>query len=245
MSGLASFHYGVVPPDAEATVEVCYDRAESVVWLQLTNSENILNGGTSPNFVTVLIGAINQGNRWAMVDAGTAQRYRQVTVPLGYLEDAGAFQKAIIAHWRAFDGNRPAAWAKGTTFGTSLTSASFVMKALKTGFDAVGKQMSAYSGFRTKDFEVRDVINYLQTRARGVGADLGRSVEFDGYAPCPANVPSGRRDRPDASPSDLKRTDRHRWLFLGARGRRHGAGPRDQHQCELWLPDARPAVLMQ
>jgi hypothetical protein len=153
----------------------------------LTGTQYIVNGSNSPQFVTVLIGAIQRGTIWVPIDPGTAARCRDVTIALGTTLTTATtgFQKAIIDHWRSFNSGQAKNWAKGTTFGTSLTNASFVMKALKTGFDAIGDSSSAYSGFRTADFTVADVLAYLNARSNAVGTTLfdGGLLQFQELAP--------------------------------------------------------------
>ena len=110
-----------------------------------------------------------------------------IAVGANFVSSTAKFQKAIIDHWKGFNSGQAKQWAKGTTFGTSLTSASFVMKALKTGFDAIGQPMSAYSGFRTADFAVADVLTYLKSRSAQVGAVVfdGGLLEFEELGPAP------------------------------------------------------------
>ena len=203
MPGPHITHLGAQLPGAEKRIEICHDRAMTTIWLQLTNTEYIVNGGTSPLFVTVLIGAVRQGSNWVPIDPGPAARFRDVTVALGtsLASATGKFQKAIVDHWKGFNSGQARNWAKGTTFGTSFTPASFVMKALKTGFDAIGQPMAAYSGFRTADFTVADVLAYLNTRSAAVGATVfdGGLLEFEEIGPAAAYDPPYVQDRAKTS----------------------------------------------
>lgn len=189
MPGIHILTLGAALPGAEKRIELCHDRAKTTAWLQLTNSEYIINGLPSSRFVTVLIGAIKQGANWVPINPGTAARLRDVTIALGtnLALSTGKFQKAIIDHWKHFNSVQAKQWAKGTTFGTSLTSASFVMKALKTGFDAIGQPMAAYSGLRGADFTVEDVLTYLNKRSAPIDATVfdGGLLDFQEIGPMP------------------------------------------------------------
>lgn len=199
MLGLTIMPLGPGLYGAETRIEICHDRAKTTIWLQLTNTQYIVNGSTAPQFVTVLIGAIQRGSVWVPIDAGTAARCRDVTIAVHTMkpEATTRFQIAIVNHWRTFDSARAKNWAKGTTLGSSLTNASFVMKALKTGFDAIGEPMSAYSGFRTADFTLEDVLAYLTTRAKSASTTLsdGALLDFRELTPAPAYAPPYVQDK--------------------------------------------------
>lgn len=202
MSGLSITQLGPGLCGAETRIEICHDRARTTIWLQLTNTQYIVNGSTSPQFVTVLIGAIQRGAVWVPIDAGTAARCRDVTIAVHTMKAGSTprFQTAIVHHWRTFDSARARNWAKGTTFGTSLTNASFVMKALKTGFDAIGEPMAAYSGFRRADFTLEEVLAYLNTRSKAVGTMYdGGLLDFREIMPAAAYDPPYEQDRTNTS----------------------------------------------
>lgn len=196
-------HLSAALPGAEKRIEICHDRAKTAMWLQLTNGEYIVNGMNSARFVTVLIGAVQQGSNWVPIDPGSAARLRDVTIAVGanFVSSTAKFQKAIIDHWKGFNSGQAKQWAKGTTFGTSLTSASFVMKALKTGFDAIGQPMSAYSGIRAFDFAVDDVLAYLKSRSAQVGTTVfdGGLLEFEEVGPAPGYEPPYVQDKANVS----------------------------------------------
>jgi hypothetical protein len=199
MPGSHIIQLGTALQGAATRIEICHDHAKTTIWLQLTNTEYIVNGSNSPRFVTVLIGAIRRGTQWVPIDPGTAARYRDVTIALGttLTTSITRFQKAIVDHWRTFNSAQAKNWAKGTTFGTSLTNASFVMKALKTGFDAIGDASAAYSGLRHADFTIADVLAYLNTRSNAAGATIfdGGLLEFREFAPAAAYDPPYVQDR--------------------------------------------------
>jgi hypothetical protein len=174
------------PPAATRLVELCHNISKTVVWLQLSNSDWI-KGGAGDNFVTVYIGAYRDGPRWHAMD-NKADAWRDATFAfgdtLGPSSAVARFQRAITKDWEGFDGHNPGHWAKGLTFGTSITSASFVMKALKTGFDAMGgEKMAAYSGMRSKDFTVTDALGYLRRRATQHNIIFSRQPDFTEHPP--------------------------------------------------------------
>lgn len=179
---------GSALPGASRRVELCHDRAKTTVWLQLTNTE-FLTGGAAPNFVTCLIGAIQTPSGWAAIDPGTAARLRDVTLAFGNnLGDRiDEFQRAITRDWASFDPSRASQWAKGLTVGQDMSNPSFVMKAIKTGFDAIGVSVSAYSGLQLRGFKVDDTIAYLKKRAAVVGANVidGALLDFEEIGPDP------------------------------------------------------------
>jgi hypothetical protein len=199
-----TIHLGSALPGASRRVELCHDRAKTAVWLQLTNTEFIV-GGASPNFVTALIGAVRTPTGWVAIDAATAARLRDVTHAfgdkLGYR--VADFQRAITKDWATFDGAAPSRWAKGLTVGQDISGPSFVMKAIKTGFDAIGVSVAAYSGPQLRAFTVDDTVEYLKRRAAVVGAEVvdGALLDFEEIGPDPT---LGIQEDP-ASVSDTRR----------------------------------------
>lgn len=177
-------------PGVKKRIEICHDYAKTTIWLQLTNTEYIVGRPQSSRFVTVLIGAVRQGDNWVTINAGVAARCRDITIAIGNnLDvDTGKFQKAIVDHWSSFNSVQAWKWAKGTTLGTSYSSASFVMKALKTGFDAIGRPMQAYSGFRRTDFTIDEVVAYVNRRSAEANTIVfdGGLLEFEEVGPSPA-----------------------------------------------------------
>jgi hypothetical protein len=179
------------PPVASELVELCHNSSKTMVWLQLTNSDWIM-GGNGGTFVRVYIGAYPDGRHWHAMDAKAAT-WRDATHSfgnkLGPSKDVARFQRAITLDWKQFDGYNPGRWAKGLTFGTSISTAGFVMKALKTGFDAMGGgPLATYSGMRVKGFTVDDAIDYLARRAAqsGITVSYGGVADFEELAPDPA-----------------------------------------------------------
>lgn len=94
MPGPNIIYLGAALLGAEKRIEICHDRAMTTIWLQLTNSEYIVNGGSGARFVTVLIGAVKQGANWVPIDAGLAACFRDVTIALGtsFVASTGRFQ---------------------------------------------------------------------------------------------------------------------------------------------------------
>ena len=190
--------YTIMHPDITSLpperILLCYNQAKSVAWLELSGTSYISNGIINAGQgVTVHVGARPHLGRWALVDAATvgANRDVRMTIALSDSAKTAFFQRKIIEDWGRFDGNNPGAWAKGTTFGKSFTSASFLMKALKTGFDAIGEPIPAYSGVRVKDFQVEDLLNYLGKRL----SQPGQSKLSDGFLGLPAK-PFGAEENP-------------------------------------------------
>ena len=90
-------------PDAAKRIELCHDHAKTTVWLELTNTNYILDC-SSNDFVTALIGAVPNGKGWAPIDFGDAARLKGRSFALGNMlgEDVANFQRAICRSW-----NRP------------------------------------------------------------------------------------------------------------------------------------------
>ncbi|WP_188582467.1 hypothetical protein [Azorhizobium oxalatiphilum] len=161
-----------------------------MVWLELTNTDHMV-GGNSQIFVTALIGAVTSPRGREAIKRATAAHHRHVVVPVG--DQIGArvseFQRAICADWAGFTPATAERYAKGTTFGTDISGPSFIMKALKTGFDAIGASISAYDGIRARAFTVDDVLGYLAKRALAVPpliTDPALTHDFVQMAPDPA-----------------------------------------------------------
>ena len=159
-------------PDASKRVELCHDQAKTTVWLEFTNTDYIVDG-SSNDFVTALIGAVPSGKGWAPIDFGDTARLRGKTYGLGNTlgSKVADFQRAICRSWTRED---LSGLAKGLTFGHDKSSAAFVMKALKTGFDEIGVTFHAYSGLRMKGFTVDEVVTYMTNHA---GWYLGGAVD--------------------------------------------------------------------
>jgi hypothetical protein len=119
----------------------------------------------SNEFVTVHVGAKPHQGGWALVDAATVAANRDIVMVIAFsASKVDSFQRMIYMKWMRFNSARPDAWAMDKTMGRSFTSASFAMKALQTGFDAIAEPLPAYSGVRFKDFQVEDIFGYLGAR---------------------------------------------------------------------------------
>lgn len=133
-------------------------------WLELTMPRSLFDGGDQ-QVITVLVGATKVGNEWKCMNTRPSlYRAQSLAGEMSSLPAIYAFQKAIVDDWQGFDGANVGQWAKGKTFGKSFTSASFVAKALKTGFEAIGKPQSAYSGAKLSDWSVSDLEKYANAR---------------------------------------------------------------------------------
>lgn len=172
-------------PGADQRLELCHDSGKTTVWLELTNTDYITDG-TSNNFVTVLIGAVRGGQGWVPIGFGDAARLRHKSIALGNSlgPKIAQFQRAICRSWQT---SNLSSLAKGLTVGSDQSSPGFVMKALKTGFDAIGESLRTYSGPRITGFTVDEVVTYLTSRARmnGVEAMDGGLADFEKIAPAP------------------------------------------------------------
>ncbi|MEP9375853.1 hypothetical protein ABLE91_03990 [Aquabacter sp. CN5-332] len=157
----------------------------------MTNTDWI-TGGHDQKFVTALIGAVETSSGWHAINSAIANQYRHQTYDFGdTIRKVDHFQRAICTAWRGFTSATAERFAKGLTFSTDMSSPSFVMKALKTGFDAVGISVSTYATIRMSSFTLADVIQYL--RAREVAAtppptDAALVNDFSEFAPDPSGT---------------------------------------------------------
>jgi hypothetical protein len=141
---------------------------QEVAWLALTMPRSLFDGASSPPAVTVLIGATtSDGKNWKCIDNPPSFFIEsRLAGEFSSLAAIQKFQKAIIEDWKKFQTSNASQWAKGTTVGKSLTSPSFVAKALKTGFDAIGMTQSAYSGMKLSDWSLSDLKKYAESRKK-------------------------------------------------------------------------------
>jgi hypothetical protein len=155
---------------AEESVLLCTAvlAKQEVAWLELTMPRSLFDGAPSPQAVTALIGARSgDGKNWRCIDNRPGVFMSSpLTGEFSSLPAVQKFQKAIVEDWKRFDSASASQWAKGTTFGKSLTSPSFVAKALKTGFDAIGMTQSAYSGVKLSDWSLSDLRKYAESRKK-------------------------------------------------------------------------------
>jgi hypothetical protein len=196
--GYHSVKLGKVMAAADTRIQLCHDHQKTVVWLQLTTPGTFV-AGVPIKYSRHFIGAFQRNGRWLAMHDVEANRIAHVTLSYGtrfcdqkmqsrQQMPTERFQQAILADWSTFDGTNPSKWAKGTTAGADLSSPSFVMKALKTGFDAIGAAVHAYDGLQFRSFTVDDVIAYVNRRASSfinvVEDGLGDFLEV---APLPAD----------------------------------------------------------
>jgi hypothetical protein len=153
--------------------------------------ESLVNGNSgSQQVVKAFIGAVRLGNGWQAIKAEQANGNNvQRRMLIGaFSEDSriATFQKAIINQWKGFTGAKAADFAKGKSIGKSMTSASFVAKALKTGFDAIGEPMNACKGLKLRDWSINDLGHYATKRMRPHSDAALIAYGFDRCAPNPA-----------------------------------------------------------
>lgn len=179
-------------PDASNQVVLCHDAKKTIAWLELKNFEYLLNQSPSQNVCRILVGAVSKNGTWQTIDVSTANGNRAVSKVLSdgmVFERVQKFQARIIREWQGFSHARAADFAKGTSFGKSLTSASFVIKALKTGFEEIGVTGDAYSGLRIKNWTVDEITGYFDKMKALADAQSGtptaRHVGFSPYIPHP------------------------------------------------------------
>jgi hypothetical protein len=177
-------------PEIEEMVRLCYDKTRKVAWLDLRNTPFLLSW-PKEGVLQVLIGAVNKpGKGWQPIQPDDATGGQHVSLSGNFADPDQilSFQQAILKSWASpqavfdFSRGRVSDLAKGTTFGKSLTSASFVAKALKTGFDAIGKPMSAGPKFIT--WSIDDLLAYANRRAPALKDPA--LIGFRACAPNPA-----------------------------------------------------------
>lgn len=79
---------------------------------------------------------------------------------LAYLD---LFSESIYTNLKGFSHEKRSEYLKGRTFGSAIENCpGIIMKALKTGFDALGIVHSAYDGWRTSAFTVDDIRIYVE-----------------------------------------------------------------------------------
>ena len=108
---------------------------------------------------------------------------------LGYLD---LFSETIRTYLDGFTHEHRHDYLKGRTFGSAVENCpGLVMKALKTGFDALGIVKSAYGGWRTSAFTVNDISAYMKRMitygAKLLNGNLYRGVE--GVGPAKGSIP--------------------------------------------------------
>jgi len=201
--------------EMEKLVRLGYNKANKTAWLELRTTD----GQVAERF---LIGAVYKKSpygswgSWLPIQPGDTAGGTLVSLTLNISNSLSdclevyRFQEAILKEWTNMQSGFDAAaslfshgnvnhLAKGTTFGKSFTSASFVAKALKTGFAAIGKPMSAGTKFTT--WSIDDLLSYANRRAPAVrGAAL---TDFKELAPNP-NFRGRVEPRRDVDHRDLQ-----------------------------------------
>jgi len=187
--------------DEENQIQLCWSYDKNTMWLELQNSKWIINKqhGTHPNFVKVYIGGyFHAANKiWVNIDGGTARNLKagMIGLTLSDKDKVAQFQNAICESWDAL--NRTAVTplnalkyldetitlielsrdlAKGTSlsavgFSKELTSAAFLLKALKTGFRKINAESSGMGHF-TGSYGFDNVKKYFESSATKASGTL-------------------------------------------------------------------------
>ncbi len=185
-----------------------FSKSRNIAWLELTGTEYLINGNEGPKVAKVFIGAVKSGTNWKPISPPETQVSDAVRRPFagGFSDSAKiiSFQQTIIKDWAGFQSANASQFAKGKTFGKSLTSPSFVAKALKTGFDAISDPKSAYFGWKLSDWSIKDLEGYLGKRHQVKPDEY--VFGFNVYAPNPAYEQAGYiKDQP--TKSDTRQLD--------------------------------------
>jgi hypothetical protein len=178
-------------PEMKKLIRIGYNRTRKLAWLDLRNTPHLMNGDQEDGVRRFLIGGVFKHPSWQPIQLGdiTGGQYVSLSSEFSDPYKVVDFQQAIVASWVGFGSGSKVAnlstFAKGTAFGKSLkslTSASFVAKALKTGFDAIGKPRSA--GPKFTSWSIDDLLSYAKGRAPAVrDAAL---IDFKEFAPDPS-----------------------------------------------------------
>ncbi len=177
-------------PEVGELVRLGYDKSRKIAWLELRNTRLRTTSGDEEGVQRVLIGAVNKpptGWEPIQLSDATGGQYASMTSIFSDPYEVLAFQRAILKSWTTlqtqFDFSHGTVdhLAKGTMFGKSLTSASFVAKALKTGFEAIGKGVATW--FKLTNWSIDDLLAYANRRAPAF-RDFGL-VDFKQFAPDP------------------------------------------------------------
>jgi hypothetical protein len=132
----------------------------------------------------VLVGAVERG-AWQAIGPGDTTGAK--TVPIYFADDSNvfAFQKAIVDSWSTFSSQTASEFTKGWSSRAglkSLTSANFVVKALKTGFEAIGKYVSF--GNKLGAWTIDDLLRFAEPLKRPGVKPVGLAG-FDAVLPNP------------------------------------------------------------
>jgi len=168
-----NFYSDLVPgeqfPEVEELVRIGYDRKRKIAWLDMRNSSHALDGFQEDGVRRFLIGGVYKAQGgWQPIQLGDTAGGQYVSLSSNFSDPRKIidFQRAILVPWLptpdAILDKGMTKLAKGTTFGKSFTSASFVAKALKTGFGAIGKARGAGTKFTT--WSIDDLLTYANRR---------------------------------------------------------------------------------
>jgi hypothetical protein len=183
-------HSELVPiqmfPKMDKLIHLCYSRTKDIAWLDLRNTSYLVNGRHKGGEVyRVLIGAVNQGGAWQAIGPGDVTTGTAVPIYLDDPSQVFKFQKAIVDSWSTFSSQTASEFTKGwsSRIGLkSITSANFVVKALKTGFEAIGKYVSFGSKFSA--WTIDDLLTFVTPMIRG-GVKPPGLAGFDAVLPNP------------------------------------------------------------
>jgi hypothetical protein len=156
------------------TLRLCCEESTKTVWLEITHFWTL--SMCPPGYIhkhlntlsTIYIGCIFERNqRWIAIGQNMTNSPSKVVDFTEIVPDGLDFAVNIVTHWKHFSHENHKNYAKGLSLGKlSLTSASFAMMAIKTGFGR--KVADTYSGIRTEDFSPTDAFKYLDTLGRTV-----------------------------------------------------------------------------
>jgi hypothetical protein len=156
------------------TLRLCCEESTKTVWLEITHFWTL--SMCPPGYIhkhlntlsTIYIGCIFERNqRWISIGQNRTNNPSKVIDFTEIVPNGLDFAVNIVTHWKDFSHENHKNYAKGLSLGKlSLTSASFAMMAIKTGF---GKKVAdTYSGIRIEDFSPTDAFKYLDTLGRTV-----------------------------------------------------------------------------
>jgi hypothetical protein len=143
---------------------ICMDDKRASVWLELTNYQHVLGHASAKAGAIgrAYVGAVQAGNDWTLIAKAPKAKERHLIEPTMPHDDVHEFHKAILAEWNKFTPATAKEYAKGTTLGKSFTPASFVAKALKTGYEALKIKRDAYSGVKLGEWKPDDLLKYAE-----------------------------------------------------------------------------------
>jgi hypothetical protein len=180
-------------PKMESLIRLCFDKARNVAWLEFRSTPYLTGGNHMTHkgggVTRVFIGAQQQGGAWQTIgpaDATTGQFapiYLPATSPVS---DYFRFQQAVVNSWNNFSSATAAQFAKGWSSQKGLkplTSANFVVKALKTGFEAIGNY-NVHFGSKLLPWTIDDLLDAVAPY-RQQGVNPAGLANFDAVLPNP------------------------------------------------------------